>query len=230
MGWGNALGMSGIQKRSSRGSLQHVLGKQQADKPSKQVCKSPQAGSDVSNGQHKWCTEVVPPPEEESYVAYRDGMCSGQGGLDNNTGNVSSQAPYPCQANISVRYLCMQVLPCRARSDAADSALAAPPGRGYCVCRYGTTPGKLLRSQASCSKKEGWQIIGLHWRPTTCTALVFILTPIHDNVPTLAGALRSLAVAASHPDVIVGTGAGGLSGGEGERDEVREVPYCTGPL
>jgi hypothetical protein len=41
------------------------------------------------------------------------------------------------------------------------------------------------------------------------------------HVRLLSGALRSLAVAASHPDVIVGTGAGGLSGGEGERDEVR---------
>jgi nephrocystin-4 len=35
------------------------------------------------------------------------------------------------------------------------------------------------------------------------------------------GALRGLAVACSHPDVIVGAGSSGLVGGSGERDEVR---------
>lgn len=34
------------------------------------------------------------------------------------------------------------------------------------------------------------------------------------------GALRGLAVACSHPDVIVGAGSSGLVGGSNERDEV----------
>eukprot|EP00955_Chlamydomonas_euryale_P030464 320552-Chlamydomonas_euryale.AAC.45 len=34
------------------------------------------------------------------------------------------------------------------------------------------------------------------------------------------GALRALTVACSHPDIIVGAGAGGMAGGAGERDEV----------
>lgn len=36
-----------------------------------------------------------------------------------------------------------------------------------------------------------------------------------------AGALRTLAVAASHPDVVTGTGGMGLTGGAADRDEVR---------
>lgn len=37
------------------------------------------------------------------------------------------------------------------------------------------------------------------------------------------GALRGLAVACSHPDVIVGAGSSGLVGGSNERDEVSAV-------
>lgn len=39
------------------------------------------------------------------------------------------------------------------------------------------------------------------------------------------GAYKSLAVAASHPDVICGAGGGGLVGGGGDRDEVGHLPW-----
>ncbi len=41
------------------------------------------------------------------------------------------------------------------------------------------------------------------------------------------GVLRSLAVAASHPDVIVGAGGGGLAGGVGEKEEVGAWAHGT---
>ncbi len=42
------------------------------------------------------------------------------------------------------------------------------------------------------------------------------------------GALRSLAVACSHPDIIVGAGSSGMAGGSGERDEVYIKYKCGG--
>lgn len=44
--------------------------------------------------------------------------------------------------------------------------------------------------------------------------------PYADVVYGGSGAYKSLAVAASHPDVITGAGGAGLVGGAGDRDEV----------
>lgn len=43
------------------------------------------------------------------------------------------------------------------------------------------------------------------------------------------GAYKTLAVAASHPDVITGAGGAGLANGTGDRDEVRTEREREGP-